>query len=72
MRFRQGDIVRICKKFTDLDGENLFPQNTDGKVITAMDNGEYPIRVKFDGVNYDSQVRGSEFKERELKLVRRP
>jgi len=71
MRFKEGDIVRICKKFTDLDGEPLFPRDTNGKVTTTSNSYEYPIRVKFDGVEYKSS-NGSEFKENELKLVRRP
>lgn len=68
MRFQVGDIVRISKSFTDLDGEKEYPQNTDGRVYN-LNGTDYPIRVRFDGVEYRSTI--SEFKESELKLVRR-
>ena len=73
MRFEIGDIVRISKKFTDLEHEKEYPRNTNGEVIRFSDvNNEtsYPVKVVFDGVEYPHQ-NFSEFRETELRLVRR-
>ncbi len=69
MRFQEGDIVKIAKTFTDLDGEKEYPQNTEGKVYSINHTSEHPIKVSFDGVEYGASI--SEFMENELRLVRR-
>lgn len=75
MRFQVNDIVKICSKFTEMDGNKSFPKNREG-VIQCIEGDdsfeEYPIKVVFDGVDYSSQNnKVSDFSESELKLVRR-
>jgi len=71
MRFRIGDTVRISSHFTDLDDEATYPSNTNGKVVEIIGSA-YPVKVMFDNIDYvELNERHSEFKEEELKLVRR-
>ena len=72
MRFRIGDIVRIRKTFTTLNGESLYPPTANGKIIRIVEFDFHPIKVKFDGVDYGESLRDcSKLNESELKLVRR-
>ena len=71
MRFQVGDIVRISKQFDDLVGRPKYPRNRDGVVEDTDGHEAYPIRVRFHDVEYSPNSL-SEFKESEIKLVRRP
>ena len=72
MRFQVGDVVRISRHFTDLEGEAIYPSGRNGEVVQIRDRGGYPIKVLFDDVGYGAiSDEYSEFKEEELKLVRR-
>ena len=70
MRFQYGDIVRITSGLSHPTGR-VFPRDRNGKVM-IINESEFPVRVRFDGVDYENAYNGtSPFKEHELKLVRR-
>jgi len=80
MRFKVGDVVRISSSFDFVENwikdEPEFPRDTNGTVVgfrKADSICDYPILVHFDGVEYNGASTGefSDFKEHELKLVRR-
>ena len=72
MRFQVGDTVRITKGFTDLEDEAAYPNDRNGKVTEIRENGTYPVRVMFDEIDYNElNEEHSEFRESELRLVRR-
>ena len=70
MRFQVGDIIRISSSWNGLLDEKMYPRSMDGEVIRIM-GGSYPIKVKFNDVEYETDGDISMFREDELKLVRR-